>query len=536
MSPPRVTTAVIGAGPAGLLFASLARLLVSRAGNDDAWALRVYDKRASYVRTHRLRIAPAMYLDVQKRVQDPRFDALIGFLSENEFAPEVNVLEERLLTLLSSVGGTREVLAIGDAEAEVPLRGLRARLAAEGLIGADTFFTIVAADSVHSAIREAVRGDTSPDRQTHEQLARIRVVGAALPQRLGAVDQARLSRVLGSIIDYRLNRNGFAEVDLFLSPSEFGALGTLHATPKDPVPLSATELRKLRAPLFAEIVGHLAHAPDGSAREVLLQSTFRLEHAVMPRLTFDAESIGASVFLVGDAGISLPFQRGMSCLMGCAYSLASVHEELVRNPDASARESIVARYDREASEIKRREIVIVRNRARLVRTLRELVRLSALLPFPIQSWWLRAPGKAPTLRENLSIWFWANVAVALAVLVLSLTWIAGVASGRTDLDVLAWTCLPIQAFGGVVYHSALAFEGERRRLVRLVWQVQLALIFVVGAVAWLLVARASAHLGLGLTPFWSLILSSAFVLGVLAFERVVARWFAWAGLPIDGGS
>jgi 2-polyprenyl-6-methoxyphenol hydroxylase-like FAD-dependent oxidoreductase len=531
MSAPRVTTVVIGAGPAGLLFAALAHILLARAAEKGTWALRVYDKRASYVRTHRLRIARAAYLQVQRKVRDPRFDGLVRFLTEHDFAPEVNALEQRLLDLLAEVGGTREVLAIGDREGETSLSELRARLAADGLLGPETRLTIVAADSVHSSIREAVRGRVMPERHTHEQLARIRVVGPELPRKLGAVSQARLSRVLGSIVDYRLNRNGFAEVDLFLSPPEFAAVSQLHASPKEPVALTSRKLDRLRAPLFSEIAAYLERTEAGQPREILLQSTFRLEHAVMPTLTFDSSELGATVFLVGDAGISLPFQRGMSCLLSCAHSLAVVHAALAVTGPAGQPE-IMARYDAEAAIIKEREIRIVRNRARLVRTLREIVRLSAILPFPIQSWWLRAPGKRK-VGHHLSLWFFVNLAVALAVVVLSLTWLRSVGQGRTDLARLAFSSLPVQFFGGVVYVAALAFEGRRRRLVRLIWELQLSGLFLAGLGVWLERLRATHHVRLGITPFWSLVLAAAFVLGVYAFERFVARWFSWAGLSFE---
>ncbi len=524
----RVAVATVGAGPAGLLFASLTRMLAERRGVADALALRVYDKRATYVRTHRLRMAKAAYLEIQREVADPRFDALMAFLEDEDFAPEVNVLEEHLEALLAAVGGEKELLAVGPGEGETSLADLRTRLVREGAVLPGTLFSIVAADSVHSTLREMVRGAVQPLRRTHEQLARLRVVGDALPRRLGAVDQLRLSRVLGSIVDYRLNKNGFAEVDLFLTPGEFARVKDLGATPKEPVRLSSERLATLRTPMFRAIVAHLEAAGGAGGRlEVLLQSTFQLEHAVMPKLTFVAPEVDARVFLVGDAGLSLPFQRGMSCLAHCALRLARIHVELAATPvEAPARvtEALVARYDDEARAVFARELGIVTSRARLVHTLRELVRLSALLPFPIQSWWLRVPGDKARARDHFSLWWWTNFAVAAAAAL-----VAGLGLAAR-LPPFAWWSVGLEVLGGVLYTSALAFEGGPHRLVRRVWQLQLALVFAVGMGRWAADEWATRRFALDARPFWSLVLAAGFLAGVYAFERAVAGWFARAGL------
>ncbi len=489
--------------------------------------VRVYDKRETYARTHRLRMAKAAYLEIQRELGDARFDRLIDFLEGEEFAPEVNALEEKLVALLVATGGKKELLAVGDGPGETTLVGLRARLVAEGVLGEGTLLSIVAADSVHSTVREMVRGNVAPTRKAHEQLARLRVEGAGLPKRLGAVEQLRLSRVLGSIVDYRLNKNGFAEVDLFLAPAEFDQVKDLGATPRAPVRLTSAQLDAVRAPMFRAIVAHLeAAGDDAPARQVTLQSTFRLEHAVMPRLTFEVPEIRARVFLIGDAGLSLPFQRGMSCLAYCALRLARVHVELAIATSGAAAAPLAARYDAEAHGVVGREISIVASRARLVRTLREIVRLSALLPFPIQSWWLRVPRKVRVV-DHLSLWWWANAAVAVgaaSVAMLGLTAHAG------RLPVLTWWSIPIEVLGGVVYHSALAFEGGAHRLVRRVWELQLLAVFATGVWGWGHEVASARRFLLDARPFWSLVLAAAFVLGVQAFERVVAGWFKRAGV------
>jgi hypothetical protein len=359
--------------------------------------------------------------------------------------------------------------------------------------------TIVAADSVHSTVREMVRGDVRPARQTHERIARIRIVGDDLPKRLGATDQVRLSKVLGSVLDYRLNHNGYAEMDLFLTPHEHEVVQGLGATPREPVLLTRGLLGKLRAPLFRAIVDHV-----GAGRQIFVQSTFALEHAVMPKLTYAPPELGAHVFLLGDAGISLPFQRGMACLARCALGLARIHCDLARG-DASA----VARYDTESHAIVRRELTIVRNRAQIVGVLREIVRVSALLPFPIQSWWLRARERVRP-ADRLSVWFFLNLGVATVACVLALR------------D--SWVSVPTEVVGGVVYHSALAFEGGPHRFVRRIWEVQIAVLFGTG----LAVTTRTGRLGVAMT--WWLVLAAGFVAGLYVFERLVAKWFARARL------
>ena len=91
-----LTTAVVGAGPAGLLFTLIGKILMG-----ERWDVRLYDKRESYVRTHRLRMAKEPYLAIGQDLQDSRFDALLSFLGEHHFTPEVNLLEAKLTELLA---------------------------------------------------------------------------------------------------------------------------------------------------------------------------------------------------------------------------------------------------------------------------------------------------------------------------------------------------------------------------------------------------------------------------------------------------
>jgi hypothetical protein len=481
----RLTTTVIGAGPAGLLFCAVGRLLHAKRGGDPAaWTIRLVDKRDGYARTHRLRMDPAPYRAIQREVEDPRFDALMAFLDETEFTPEVNVLEARLLELVESLGVKRELLVVG----ETPLAALRP----EGP------WTVVAADSVRSTVRELVCGEVAPARFTHQRVARLRVLGGDLARALGVVEKYRLSKVLGSLLDYRLNRNGFAEVDLFLTEREHEAIKALGATPKEPVPISAAMLSRARAPLFRRVVEQLER---GEGRQVLLHSTFTLEHTVMPRVVFEPPGLGARVFLLGDAAVSLPFFRGMACLARCALALARVHVEGVVDAE---------RYEREVAAIVRDELAVVAARARLVRGLREFARLSALLPFPLQSWWLSAP-ETERAPDRATFGFFLNVALALAALAL-------VAGG------LFFFALPVELAGGFAYHAALELEAGPHRLVRRVWQLQIAAIFALG------VAVTARSGELSLAPFWWFLLAVPFVVGLYLLEALGGRWQARAEL------
>jgi len=154
--------------------------------------------------------------------------------------------------------------------------------------------------------------------------------------------------------------------------------------------------------------------------------------------------------------------------------------------------------------------------------------VSALLPFPIQSWWLRATDESPR-SSRLSIWFFLNVAVALGALFFAAAgWLAP--SGGPLGSWLAWLSLPAELAGGVVYHSALAFEEGAHKWVRRVWELQIATALVGGVALAAEATLASGRLALTLAPVWWLLLGAAFVIGLYVFEGVVNRWFKSAGL------
>jgi hypothetical protein len=534
-----LTTAVVGAGPAGLLFCIIARIRKTQDESlTEPWHLRLYDKRETYARSHRLRIDPAPYERLQESLRDARFDEVIAFLRAHRFAPEVNALEATLDALLAGLGVKKERLTIGAGAGEVSLAALKEKLEAEGVLAAGGLLTIVGADSVHSAVRSLV-GGTPPKRQTHQRIARLRVDGADLPERLGLVSQVQFSKVLGSLVDYRKNRNGYAEVDLFLTDEEHEAVGSLGASPREPVRVSAQKLSAIRAPLFRAVVAHLEREHGvGGPCEVRLTSTFLLEHQVQPRLAFDARELGdggggegqgrATVFLVGDAGVSLPFFRGMACLVQCADALARAHLDLLRDRAKAAR--IARRYEEEAHAIAGAELAVVRSRARLIRVLREGGRLSALLPFPIQGWLLRAPDLDPSADRSTG-WLWLNLALATGAAACTL--LAGVYAPGW----VRWPSVALEIGGGVAYHAALSFDRGPHRWVRRVWEVQIAALFGAGVLLTPWARWASGDVGgiVGaVAALWWLVLSVAFVAGLYGFEALVSRAVAHAALGREG--
>ena len=80
-----LSTIVIGSGPAGLLFCIISKILYEKelinSNINKNWEIFLFDKRDSYIRNHRLRIAKENYLEIQKKLNDIRFDNFIIFVS-----------------------------------------------------------------------------------------------------------------------------------------------------------------------------------------------------------------------------------------------------------------------------------------------------------------------------------------------------------------------------------------------------------------------------------------------------------------------
>ena len=97
-----------------------------------------------------------------RAVDDPRFDDLIQFLEDERFKPEVTALEQRLSALAEELGVHRERLEIGSASPAVDLAGLREKLEGEGVLRPGQPWTVVGADSVHSAVRDLCAATWNP--------------------------------------------------------------------------------------------------------------------------------------------------------------------------------------------------------------------------------------------------------------------------------------------------------------------------------------------------------------------------------------
>jgi hypothetical protein len=611
----RIATVVVGAGPAGLLFSIVARLIYERRGGDaGGWPFFLFDRRATYERTHRLRMAPGPYREIAKDLQHPWFEAFLAFLEDEGFRPEVNRLEERLLALALKLGVRRELENVGPSAGGVALAELRGRLEREGRLLPSDRLTVVAADSVHSAVRDLVGRGATPVERRHQYLARLQVVGDGLPEALGVVEQYKLSKVLASLLDYRLNANGYAEIDLFLTADEHHAVAALGATPRAPVVLTGMQMRALRrAPFFRRIVDRFREGFGSGRCEVSLRSTFCLEHRFMERVVFNLRDLHAQVFLVGDAAISLPFFRGMACLARCAYQLAQAHCDLValaqREPDPEEQREIqrtffspdrpvvygtkpmfgrilrveptiwrgrtamvvlhrwvgrygvhvlqpngegwtslhhlapvsrrtafadfaaqidpALRYEREVAAVRRRELAVVESRARLVRGAREFVRVSSMLPFPMQTWFLSLPER----DHRPTPWsLGAVVNLALAALAGSAA-MGGLFLGTIVDPRLAWiwaAALPLQCAGGAAYAAARTIEGGPQRLTRAVWRYQI-LSLAVGGAALLFVGRDLLLRTLAGASWF--VLALPFVVGLYVFEFFDRRW--WSGARLE---
>jgi len=509
-------TAIVGAGPAGLIFGFALKVLAERAGHGDRLVVRLFDKREVYVRTHRLRMDPAPYRALVAALAHPEADALLAFLERERFQPAVSHLEERLSRCVGSVGVHKERLALGDGPGQTSLSALRARLRREHALDDADRVVVVGADSVHSTLRAALL-DGEPIRHTHQRLARLRVEGEGLPDALPLVEQLKLSKLLRSLIDYRRHPDGYAEVDLFLAPSEHRAVDALGATPKAPVPLDDAALSRLGgAPMFVRIARRaMERLTDGPCR-VTLWSTFRLEHQYAGRYAF-VDDDGAC-FLVGDAAVSLPFFRGMAALCRGARELA---EGLVAWLDGPPVESIAARYQAAVERIAEDELEVVAARGRLIRGTRELARISAMLPFPMQTWLLSVPEperSPPVLTDGAVL---NLLLAALALVVASVAPTLGVAA----LAAYGFAAV-LHLLGGLLYRQTGNLDPVGAPAAKVIWRGQM-LGHMAAGIAW-------PALGAGWTAWlpaaaW-FALGVAFAVGIVIYERLERRWWPRADL------
>jgi hypothetical protein len=546
MSNPRVVTAVVGAGPAGLLFSVAASVAMRSKGCEDQFALVLFDKRLNYQRTHRLRIDPEPFRTLATKLSDPRFDTIIAKLDECGFSPPVNELELWLSDAARSFGITKRTLVIGPNASlgDLDLDGLAQLLREEGTLLPNDVLSIVGADSVHSAVREMVRGDRKLVAREHQRVARLRVTGSSLPKAISAFEKLRLSKALASAVDYRLNRNGYAEADLLLDAGTIGSIESLGATPSQPVELTARELVKIGSPFVARIVQHFASEIGEPPNTVVLQSTFRLEHQYCERVAFVHSTDGAGrpaarlTFLVGDAAASLPFFRGMACLTESVQHLVTTHCELVDTIRGLDHNNTVANalpaamnvaltvaldaaadgYDAAVRGTREREIATVDRRARLVAVGREIGRISAMLPFPMQVLLLsldRRKLTGPLARRMPSPEDRFNALVAFGAL-------ACVIPRMLQASRFGWILwglgLFLQLLGGAVFRSSEQF-ALHRSWARIIWFVQIGTLLIGGVsyAAYRSIQDGSPQHWVALTTW--LVMGIVFIPGIYLAEK-----------------
>ncbi|NNE96308.1 MAG: hypothetical protein HKN24_09800 [Acidimicrobiales bacterium] len=470
---PAIATCVVGAGPAGLLFCLVAGIRRRQLDIEDAWPIALVDKRDSYERTHRLRMDNGPYLAARDELQHELFDELITFLESERFRPAANALESVLLDLVSRLGISKTLAHVGSGPGEFDIRRLRSAMHKRNLAGSRTQLTVVGADSVNSATRALVAGDVPTVERVHQTVVRLRLDGDELPDRLNRVNQFKLAKLLGSALDYRANPNGFAEVDLFLNPDEHDSIVALGARPSNPVQLTPELLTSIDAPLFSQVVRYMMGNLGRTGVEVSVSSTFRLEHRYSEQVTFSLPELHTHVLLVGDAAVSLPFFRGMACLMKSVSALVRAHTDMATATEANRVATACARYNDDVAAIRAKEVRTVETRARAVRLARELVRVSSLSPFPMQTWLLSIrPLARPSGRLTNRLVATMVIATAAAALAIS----------SPQLGLLGLLSLPLQAAAGHLYRSSLDdWRGPNAWISRFCRLQMLALI-VAGAV------------------------------------------------------
>ena len=304
----------------------------------------------------------------------------------------------------------------------------------------------------------------------------------------------------------------------------------LEASPSAPVLLDPATLATLGAPLFRRIANHLAEGFGAGPCSLSVTSTFRLEHRVSRAVVFQRPELRAVAVLVGDAAVSLPFFRGMACLASCVARLTKVHADMV-GADPEDRAEVAGRYQHELTAVVRTELATVAARARLIGVVREVARISAMLPFPIQSWFLSVPdrdlGRGPTAG------FVLNLGIALPSAVIALS--------APLLDAYVWEPLgrlwllsvPLQALGGMAYYAVRLSEPGPDKWVKAVWRWQILGLLVLGPAitllnSWSLSRVAQAH---SLVSWF--VLGLVFASGLYLFEWLQRRH--WTSADLDEG-
>jgi hypothetical protein len=197
--------------------------------------------------------------------------------------------------------------------------------------------------------------------------------------------------------------------------------------------------------------------------------------------------------------------------------------------DFAAQVDPALRYQREVADVRRGELAVVESRAWLVRGAREFVRISSLLPFPMQTWFLSFPERDHR-PGHWSLGLVVNLALAVAA---GAAVLAGLLLGSIADPRLAWiwaAALPLQGVGGAAYAAAREIEGGPQRLTRAVWRIQI-LALAVGGAASLFVARGVLLPMLAALSWF--VLALPFVAGLYVFEFFDRRWWGRARLGVQ---
>jgi hypothetical protein len=193
--------------------------------------------------------------------------------------------------------------------------------------------------------------------------------------------------------------------------------------------------------------------------------------------------------------------------------------------DFAAQVDPALRYEREVAAVRRAELAVVMSRAWLVRGAREFVRVSSVLPFPMQTWFLSLPER----DRRPSRWSLGAVAnLALAALAASAA-LGGLLLAVIVDPQLAWiwaAALPLQGAGGAAYAAARAIAGPER-LTRAIWRTQVLAVAVGGVAIMFLAQGMLLRMLAGLSWF---LLAIPFVAGLYVFEFFDRRWWRLAAL------
>lgn len=527
-----MSTVVIGAGPAGLLFSLINRISVDQHTiSSSKWPLFLIEKRTKYVRNHRLQLDKSEYTKVQKQLDSVHFDQFIRFLEDRNFKPVINELEIFLTQALNAFEVVRIICDVGNTPEQSSLQDIRAMLP-PSFIQNNLPWTIVGADSVRSTVSEMLGNDNGRITGTHEYLIRLKLVGEHLPKSISITENFRLSKVLASVLSYRFNKNGFAEMDLFLSPSEHTVVSSLNPSPKHPIHLTKELLDKLKAPFFKQVIfAFLETNTQVALEQIQLQSSFKLEHSVNRSRVRFLKELNAYGFLVGDAAISLPFQRGMTAMIKCAYQLSEVHfsifDRLALQESTYPLDqfkSMADDYQVQSGLIAKKEIKIVSSRASLVRGLREFNRISAMLPFPIQSWLLGYESNFSGKSLN-SAHFFLNLlfaGAASASLFAAFFFILNKELGSALSFFLIG--LVLQFIGGFVYRANFTFQNQVHIFIKRIWQIQIVswMLFGIGILFFQSVEIGSLIGALSATAWW--LGGILFAMGLVLFDQLGKYW------------